>query len=330
MTRNNEYRHTNLNTALRVFRWVHSHPYLILVVAIIIIAVILGTHLDFSQILTNPTALIVGGIGVIIGLHILGVGIFAFLAQRRRLKRQISSHSKDKQENRMHKHHHNAVLDHNGATLETRGETIRWASFYDRFVNLVSFGKEKSLRKMTIAQAQVKPGEKVLDVGCGTGSLTIAAKVQVGPTGEVYGTDASPEMIDVARRKAARAGVDVTFQVDLIENITFPDNQFDVVLSSFMMHHLPDELKRDGLAEIYRVLKPGGRLMIVDLESSSGGSVIQKISDFMIQLHGGHTVMQNNVKKLAPLMETAGLTALKTEKINRQISYIAGKKAPAS
>ncbi|MCH8070262.1 MAG: methyltransferase domain-containing protein, partial [Candidatus Marinimicrobia bacterium] len=120
------------------------------------------------------------------------------------------------------------------------------------------------------------------------------------------------------------------FQVDLVENITFPDNQFDVVLSSFMMHHLPDDLKREGLAEIYRVLKPGGRLMIVDLESSSGGSVIQKISDFMIQLHGGHTVMQNNVKKLAPLMETAGLTALKTEKINRQVSYIAGKKAPAS
>ncbi len=324
MTRNNEYRQTNLNTVLRVFRWLHSHPYFILVVAIVIVAVVLGTHLDFSQILANPVALIVGGVGVIVGLHILGVGMFAFLAQRRRLGQQISNHSKDAPET--YQHQHNKTHHHNGATLETRGETIRWASFYDRFVNLVSFGKEKSFRKMTIALAQVKPGEKVLDVGCGTGSLTIAAKVQVGPTGEVYGTDASPEMIDVARRKAARAGVDVTFQVDLIENITFPDNQFDVVLSSFMMHHLPDALKRAGLAEIYRVLKPGGRLLIVDMESSSGGSVVQRLSDLMIQLHGGHTVMQNNVKKLVPLMKTAGFTSVETDKINRQISYIAGKK----
>lgn len=229
----------------------------------------------------------------------------------------------------MHEHPHNAAHDRNGATLETRGETIRWASFYDWFVNLVSLGREKTLRKRTVALAQVKPGEKVLDVGCGTGSLTVVAKEQAGPSGEVYGTDAAPEMIDVAQRKANRAGVDVTFEVGLVENIAFPDDQFDVVLSSFMMHHLPDDLKRRGLAEIYRVLKPGGRLLIVDMESSSGGTVIQRLSDFIIQLHGGHTAMQNNVKKLAPLMETVGFTVVETGKIDRQVSFIVGKKATA-
>jgi ubiquinone/menaquinone biosynthesis C-methylase UbiE len=214
---------------------------------------------------------------------------------------------------------------------KTKGRTIPWASFYDTTVWLLSLGQGRAMRQATVELAQIKPGDRVLDVGCGTGDLTMAAKALAGPSGEVVGTDASPEMIDLARRKAARAGVEVTFQLDLIENITFPDNQFDVVLSSLMMHHLPDDLKREGLAEIYRVLKPEGRLLIVDMESSSGGSIVQRLSDLMIQLHGGHTGMQNNVKKLIPLVEAAGFISLKTDKMNRQLSYIAGKKkAPAS
>ncbi|GMR10520.1 MAG: hypothetical protein BMS9Abin28_1341 [Anaerolineae bacterium] len=219
-----------------------------------------------------------------------------------------------------------AAHDHNDPKLETKGRTIHWASFYDRFVSLVSFGREKQFREMTIALAQLKPGENVLDVGCGTGSLTIAAKAHVGPGGEVYGTDAAPEMIDVARRKAARAGVDVSFQVDLIESITFPDDQFDIVLSSFMMHHLPDDLKREGLAEIYRVLEPGGRLLIVDIESS-GRSPVRRFVNLMTQLHGGAAAMQNNVKKLAPLLEAAGFSTVETGEMKWQTSYIAGKKA---
>lgn len=176
----------------------------------------------------------------------------------------------------------NAEKAYDRPVTKTKGRTIPWASFYDTVVWLLSRGKGQALREATVKLAQIKPGERVLDVGCGTGDLTMAAKALADSTGEVYGTDASPEMIDLARRKVTRAGIDVTFQVDLIEKITFPDNQFDVVLSSLMMHHLPDDLKREGLAEIYRVLKPGGRLLIVDIESSSSGSVVQRFSDFPI------------------------------------------------
>lgn len=210
---------------------------------------------------------------------------------------------------------------------KTRGRTIPWASFYDALVWLLSGGKGLAFRQATVELAEIKAGERVLDVGCGTGDLTLAAKAVAGSTGEVIGTDASPAMIDQARRKAARSGVEVTFQVDLIETMTFPDNQFDVVLSSLMMHHLPDDLKREGLAEIYRVLKPGGRLLIVDMESSTGGSILQRLSEVMIQLHGGHTHMQNNVKKLIPLVEAAGFANVETDKLNRQFSFIAAKKA---
>lgn len=152
--------------------------------------------------------------------------------------------------------------------LQTTGQTVRrWAHLYDAVVGLVSLGKDRDIREMTATMANLQPGERVLDVGCGTGSLAIAAKSRVGSTGEVYGIDASPEMIDVAQRKALQEDVDVSFQVGLIEDIPFPDCTFDAVLSSMMLHHLPgEELKRQAFAQMHRVLKPGGLLLIVDIE----------------------------------------------------------------
>jgi ubiquinone/menaquinone biosynthesis C-methylase UbiE len=129
-------------------------------------------------------------------------------------------------------------------------------------------GKARSLREATIKLAQIKTGDAVLDVGCGTGDLTIAARLQTGPTGQVYGIDAANEMIDVARRKAARAGIKVDFNPGLIEKLNYADNTFDVVMTSLVMHHLPDDLKLVGLGEIYRVLKPGGSLLIIEFARS--------------------------------------------------------------
>jgi demethylmenaquinone methyltransferase/2-methoxy-6-polyprenyl-1,4-benzoquinol methylase/phosphoethanolamine N-methyltransferase len=114
--------------------------------------------------------------------------------------------------------------------------------------------------------------------------------------------------------------------VGLIEDISFPDDHFDVVLSTLMMHHLPDDLKRTGLAEIYRVTKPGGRILIVDFESSSAGSLTQRLADVMIHMHGGHTATQDNVKKLIPLLGAAGFTVLETGKVNRQLSFLLAQK----
>ena len=218
---------------------------------------------------------------------------------------------------------------HNRLAPATQGRTIPWSSFYDSIVWLMSFGKFKAIRKASIELAQIKPGDKVLDVGCGTGDLTLEAKKLTGSAGEVYGTDASPNMIRQAQQKTTRSGVDVTFQVGLIEDIEFPENQFDVVLSSLMMHHLPDDLKHTGLAEIYRVLKPGGRFLIVDMQSTTGGSLGQRLADFMIHVHGGHTTMQENVTKQIPFVETTGFSIVETGKINRQLAFILARK-PAS
>src|SRR5919199_5676774 len=142
---------------------------------------------------------------------------------------------------------------------QTAGRGLHGARWYDLFGTVISFGRDKAIREKLVELAAPAPGEKVLDVGCGTGTLALALKARVG-TGEVHGIDASPEMIAVAKEKAAKAGSDIIFQVALIEAIPFPAATFDLVTSSLMLHHLPDDLKRRGLAEIRRVLKPRGGL----------------------------------------------------------------------
>lgn len=191
-------------------------------------------------------------------------------------------------------------------TPQTRGRTIRWAGRYDIVVKLLALGKDRALRQKTVEVAQVRPGDQVLDVGCGTGDLTFAAKAVAGPTGRVSGIDAASEMIEVARSKVAKANAEIDFKVDVVEQLSFPDNTFDVVLSSLMMHHLPDDLKRAGLAEIYRVLKPGGRLLVVDFKrpTTSLGRMLMPVMM--------HRSMPSGAQDLPALMAAAGFVQIET------------------
>ncbi|HET8842420.1 MAG TPA: class I SAM-dependent methyltransferase [Ktedonobacteraceae bacterium] len=141
------------------------------------------------------------------------------------------------------------------------------AWWYDLLVQwFVMHGKEQKFRRMITGLVELQPGESVLDVGCGTGTLALVAKKCVGEIGRVCGIDPSPSLLSGARRKAKRSGLSIDFQPGGIEQIPFPDRSFDVVFSTFMMHHVPDDLKRQGLAEIARVLKAGGRLLLIDFK----------------------------------------------------------------
>jgi ubiquinone/menaquinone biosynthesis C-methylase UbiE len=136
---------------------------------------------------------------------------------------------------------------------------------YDLMLWLASRGRERVFRERQVDLARIAPGEAVLDVGCGTGSLAIAAARRVGERGVVHGVDPSPELIGRARKKARRAGVDVAFAVAPGEEIPLEDSSFDVVLSTLVFHHLSHDALRASVAEIRRVLKPGGRMLAVDI-----------------------------------------------------------------
>ena len=114
-----------------------------------------------------------------------------------------------------------------------------------------------------IERAQIGPGQRVLDLGCGTGTLAIMAK-RAQPDAEVVGLDADPQMLKVARAKAARAAVPVQFDQGMAFRLPYPDASIDRVLSSLMIHHLKSPDKLRAAAEIHRVLKPGGQLHVID------------------------------------------------------------------
>jgi ubiquinone/menaquinone biosynthesis C-methylase UbiE len=177
---------------------------------------------------------------------------------------------------------------------------IRWAPYYDILVNFISLGQARRLREQTVKLAQIKPGDRVLDVGCGTGSVTIPAKMRAGANGQTAGIDPSPEMIAAARRKAAHKGLEIDFRVGVIEALPFPDASFDVVTSSLMIHHLPEGLQAKGLAEVYRVLKPGGRVLIADFMRPNA-SLLSKFLTALSMHHG----LKFGIEDLPELLEGA-------------------------
>jgi ubiquinone/menaquinone biosynthesis C-methylase UbiE len=139
--------------------------------------------------------------------------------------------------------------------------------FFDTFL---VHGEINRLRHRVLDLADLSAGPKLLDVGCGTGTLAIQAARRLSGAGQVIGVEPAARQIARARSKARRAGVNIDFQSGVIENLSFSDRTFDTVTSTLMMHHLPDELRRQGLDEIIRVLKPQGCLIVADFEYPDG------------------------------------------------------------
>lgn len=163
-------------------------------------------------------------------------------------------------------------------------------------------GQIRQLRRNVLDVAGQGDGLRLLDVGCGTGTLAILAARLGGSGARVTGIDPAPRQIARARAKARRAGLDIDFRQGVIEDLPFDEESFDAVTSTLMMHHLPDELKARGLSEIGRVLEPGGRVVIADFTRSDGS-------------HGNSTDDRTDQASLAEIVAATGFIEIETRHI---------------
>lgn len=178
--------------------------------------------------------------------------------------------------------------------------------FYDPFTRLL--GAATALQRL-VDQAQLSAGQRVLDLGCGTGALSLLAK-RAQPRVEIVGLDPDPKALARARRKAERGGLAVTFEQGFGDSLPFADASFDRVLSSFVFHHLEAAQKPPALREVHRVLRPGGSLHLVDFGGAGHG-----LGAFLARLvHREESLHANTDDALTALMRDAGFAeAAETE-----------------
>ncbi len=156
--------------------------------------------------------------------------------------------------------------------------------------------REEIFKKRLVEWANISPGQRVLDLGCGTATLTIMLK-QEYPEVEVIGLDADRQVIEIGRRKAVRGGVAITLEHGMAFNLPYRNASFDRVLSSLVFHHLSRDNKQRSLDEVYRVLKTGGQVYIADLGKphTAWGRIFSIFSPWLEET-------SDNFKGLLPIM----------------------------
>lgn len=157
-----------------------------------------------------------------------------------------------------------ASLIHGSADPAGRGITIGTPRVYDLYAAYLFRGRRRAAFRTLLSAVGVQPGDRVLDVGSGTGYFARLLAGAVGRDGSVDGIDASPEMVAYAARRARRLP-NCRFQAGTAESLPYPDGRFDVVVSSFVIHHLPHDAQVPALREMRRVLRPGGSLLVAEV-----------------------------------------------------------------
>ena len=136
----------------------------------------------------------------------------------------------------------------------------RFLRFYDPLTRLLGAGR---VRARLLDAANIQPGERVLDLGCGTGELSLQLK-QRQPAAQVVGLDPDTKALARAEQKRRQAGCEIEWLEGYAGRAPFPAHSFDQVVSSLMIHHLTSEQKRDAFRDVLRLLRPGSSFYLLD------------------------------------------------------------------
>ncbi|WTI42501.1 methyltransferase domain-containing protein [Streptomyces sp. NBC_00589] len=202
---------------------------------------------------------------------------------------------------------------------DTPGVTIGTPRAYE-LCGAVCFGGRRHRAFARLAELSgAETGDRVLDVGCGTGYLTRRMADRVGPDGAVTGVDPSPSVLAYARRKNRnRTGAaPCTYREGIAENLDLPGTSFDTVVTSLMLHHLPEELRPTALREMLRVLRPGGRLLVVEFRPPKSA-----IGRHLIHGGVGHAMAHNRVDLLDGLIGDAGFEVRGSGDVRPWLTYV--------
>ncbi len=188
---------------------------------------------------------------------------------------------------------------------------FRWLTpLYDP---LLKWGmREESFKRRLIERANIQPKMNVLDLGCGTGTLTVMLK-QSAPMANVTGLDGDPQVLSIAQSKAEEANVNIKWDQGLANKLPYPDSSFDLVVSSLMIHHLTRADKLRAFREVHRILRPAGWFRIVDFGKPF--SLLTRIQT-RVMFHLEEAA-DNFTGRIQPMLQEAGFSsAREAEKIN--------------
>ncbi len=178
---------------------------------------------------------------------------------------------------------------------------------YDPLIRLTT--RETAFKRRLVEIAYVQSNHRVLDLGCGTGTLALLIQ-RTQAVAEVFGVDGDPKVLKIAQDKAINSGSPLLLNAGMVFELPYAPNRFDRVFSTLLFHHLTQEAKQRTLQETLRVLQPGGQLCVADWGKPANR--LMRILFFLVQMLDGFTTTTDNLNGLLPtMMHDAGFTEVR-------------------